>query len=341
MAKKKNKNVSKGKWGAISMKHCRRIRYDADAATYFSKITFTFRHPSSVTTKWEANDSSLRIYYRKYSSVTDEPLEEAQHVDILPEDCMYYGKYGKSTKVTYKLTGFTYTANAYYNINAWLRVYNIKVLAENAKTHLPEIIGPGTLKKTYKTGREKTLIKRYVVTPIPKTPAMQEHEMFGIYKYTWNNDDEMSIGYVDFTDCITLPSYDVNREDVTESWDDANYDQHILVPSKKIKGKFSMLFNSMERYTTFMNLIAEAKEYDEWSPGACVKLQVQVNNELDYEDNTDDHGNPVGIDQLRPNIEEGHFTIKIDSNPWVKPVFGHFDRYSPINVTIEQVDSSY
>ena len=195
---------------------------------------------------------------------------------------------------------------------------------------------PTTLKKTYKTESNTVWPLKYVtpVTPVYRPSSEIEQPIFEIARYTYNETtSNMDRSFVNFTDCITLPSYDVSREDVTESWDDANYDQHILVPTRKIKGKFSMLFPSMERYNEFMNYIYQAKINNTWSPNACVTLRVQINNELDY------NLKYTTPDKAAALHEIGNFTIKIDSNPWVKPIVGHFDKYSPINVTIEQVDT--
>ena len=334
------KNEAKGKWGAVSTKEITDLKFDPNEGSYCTKVTFTFKHASSVTTKWEPEDSSLRIYYRKYSIATGEPIEEAEHDDILPVDCLYYGKYGKATKVVYKITGFEYEAGVYYQFNIWLRVYNytIEAVSGESSAIITNVI-PTTLKKTYKAGREK----HYFVIPSTPTPTPapvveygcnDPQPLFKIARYSWSAVDGFYVkDFVDFTDCITLPSYEVSREDVNESWDDANYDQHILVPTRKIKGKFSMLFPSMERYNEFMYYVNTAKQLNEWSPNACVVLYVQINNELDYTYKY------VDAQHAAPLHEQGNFTIKIDSNPWIKPVVGHFDRYSPINVTIEQVDS--
>lgn len=327
-----------GKWGAISLKNYKG-KYSTREQTNYVRVRFSFKHKSSVTTKWEPEDSSLRIYYRKYDPTTGEAIGDAEYDDIHPEDCDKFSKGKKSTTVVYTVLGLD--PDSLYNINLWLRLYSYKVekttVVEGGQSVEKDVEVPTKLKKTYKTGSFK-----YTTKPAPSpspspSPSSSndenDHKLFEIATYTWNeNNSQYTTSFVDFTDCITLPSYEVNREDVTESWDDANYDQHIIVPTRKIKGKFSMLFPSMERYNEFINLIYQAKSLNAWSPGACVELRVQINNELDYESSSD-------VIYAEPLQEIGNFTIKIDNNPWVKPVFGHFDRYSPLNVTIEQVDT--
>ena len=333
-------NIAKGKWGAIHILNIDPLEYDVNEESYGTKITFSFKHASSVTTKWEPTDSSLRVYYRKYSIATGAPIGETEHDDIHPEDCMYYGKYGKSTKVVYKVLGFEYEEGVCYHFNVWLRVYNYDVEMHVDAYTREYVEVPTTLKKTYKEKPQSKYFVKYVAPPVPLPDYASEtpQHLFKIAKYVLNNEGtDYFVNFddkdIDFTDCITLPSYDVSREDVTESWDDANYDQHILVPTRKIKGKFSMLFPSMERYNEFLYYIAQAKQHNVWSPNACVLLHVQVNNELDYNFKYTDVQHAAAVH------EQGNFTIKIDSNPWVKPIVGHFDKYSPINVTIEQVDT--
>lgn len=330
MSKKDTMGRGAGKWGAISLKDINE-EYNVSLESNVIKIKFSFKHKTSVTTKWEPDDSSLRVYYRKYNA-SGEPIAEAEHIDILPENCEKFSKGKKSTTVVYNITGLD--SETIYNVNIWLRLYSYKVekttVIVDGQSVEQDVEVPTKLKKPiYKTGSQTQITSSAIIV----SEDENKRTLFQITKYRWNEgNSQYDRSFIDFTNCITLPSYEVNREDVTETWDDANYDQHVIVPTRKIKGKFSMLFPSMERYNEFMDLIYQAKMLNDWSPGACVRLRVQVNNELDY-------NNSVNIAKAIPVHEIGNFTIKIDNNPWVKPVFGHFDRYSPLNVTIEQVDT--
>ena len=336
MAKKDAKQRGAGKWGAIALKDFDGD-YDTTEQTNYIQIKVSFKHKSSVTTKWEPEDSSLRVYYRKYDRTTLQPIDDAEYDDIHPEDCDKFSKGKKSTTAIFTVLGLD--ADSFYHFNVWLRLYSYKVekttVIEGGQSVEKDVKVPTKLKKTYKTGSFDFTTQPSVPSPTPSQSSSKKrlYSLFEIATYTWNEaNNDYSTSYVDFTDCITLPSYEVNREDVTETWDDANYDQHVIVPTRKIKGKFSMLFPSMARYNEFINLIYQAKMLNVWSPGACVELRVQVNNELKYE-------SVIDVANAQPLHEIGNFTIKIDNNPWVKPVFGHFDKYSPLNVTIEQVDT--
>lgn len=49
------------------------------------------------------------------------------------------------------------------------------------------------------------------------------------------------INDADYSDYIVASSYDVNSEDVYESWKDANFTEHRVTVAEKVKGKFKIL----------------------------------------------------------------------------------------------------
>lgn len=49
------------------------------------------------------------------------------------------------------------------------------------------------------------------------------------------------VGGQDFTDYIVENSYDVNTEDVYESWQDGNMLEHRIIVASKVKGKFKIV----------------------------------------------------------------------------------------------------
>lgn len=183
--------------------------------------------------------------------------------------------------------------------------------------------------------------KKWTTYRNPKTAMPMEfgipgpsQPLFEIATYTNYHKEEDSDDWIydtdweDFTDLIALPSYDVNYEDITETWDDANYVSHITRVRKRISGKFSLWFSDLTRYNTFIKRLKENRERN-GEGEAYVMLRLQVNNEID-EESTD------SLSTNRPVRETGIFTIKMDSNPWVAPIFGHYDRYSAVNITIQQ-----
>ena len=48
------------------------------------------------------------------------------------------------------------------------------------------------------------------------------------------------IGQNDYTDYIVADSYDVNANDVYESWKDGNMMEHRIIVASKVKGKFKV-----------------------------------------------------------------------------------------------------
>lgn len=134
--------------------------------------------------------------------------------------------------------------------------------------------------------------------------------------------------WVDFTDCVELPSYDVNYEDVNEDWEDANYFTHRIKVRSKITGKLDLRFSDLTRYNQFIHYVRKSKECN-GNGTAYVELKLQINDELNEFSSS-------SIGSMRCACEEGLFFIKMDSNPWVAPVFGHYDKYQAISLSINE-----
>ena len=62
---------------------------------------------------------------------------------------------------------------------------------------------------------------------------------------------------------------------------------------------------------------------------AYVDLEVHLNNVLDVKKNVD-------LNTTQCINYKGKFFIKIDNNAWVQPIYGHYDKYSPLSVTIQE-----
>ena len=85
----------------------------------------------------------------------------------------------------------------------------------------------------------------------------------------------------DFTDCIPVPDYKVNNTEIVEEWEDGNYDLHSNVVQTRIKGTLTLKFRDRLRMNKFLECLA----YNENRYGkGRVRLKVQVNNELDFDD---------------------------------------------------------
>lgn len=67
-------------------------------------------------------------------------------------------------------------------------------------------------------------------------------------------------GVLDLTEHITVPSYKVNLLDVYEEWTDNNKVTHNDVVAKKVQGSFSLHFEYLEEYLTFIATMKELKK---------------------------------------------------------------------------------
>lgn len=201
------------------------------------------------------------------------------------------------------------SANTTYYTRAWIRLFN----------------SAGTkVKKTYKSPSVEN--ERLVITT---QYGDEEQPLFCVPRYEQiGSSDLYSLNWVDYTDCIKLPSYDVNSEDINEDWDDANYETHRIVTRKRISGKFEMIFPTFTRYKEFLNYLELSKQLN-GSGIAYVELKVHVNNVLDTRAD-------VNIANTRCINYIGKFFIKIDNNAWVQPIHGHYDKYSPLSITIQE-----
>ena len=83
-------------------------------------------------------------------------------------------------------------------------------------------------------------------------------------------------GVYDLTEHITVPSYKVNLLDVYEEWTDNNKVTHQDVVAKKAQGSFSVHFETLEEYLTF---IATMKEYKK--SNRSYDCSVYCNNTLE------------------------------------------------------------
>lgn len=65
------------------------------------------------------------------------------------------------------------------------------------------------------------------------------------------------IGENDYTKYITVPSYKVNRSPVSIEWEDCNYVKHKVIKRWKVAGTFSLYFDDIESYKSFINDVNE------------------------------------------------------------------------------------
>ena len=83
-------------------------------------------------------------------------------------------------------------------------------------------------------------------------------------------------GVLDLTEYITVPSYKVNLRDVYEEWTDNNKTTHQDVVAKKVQGSFSVHFETLEEYLTFIATMKELKKQNR-----AYDCSVYCNNTLE------------------------------------------------------------
>ena len=80
---------------------------------------------------------------------------------------------------------------------------------------------------------------------------------------------------VDFSDYVDTKKYSVNREDVIETWTDANKVVHGTVVRQKVKGNITLVFKSHTQYNYFVDTLRENKTGE-----GKYLVGVHVNNEV-------------------------------------------------------------
>lgn len=80
------------------------------------------------------------------------------------------------------------------------------------------------------------------------------------------------IGNVDYTSLIKSPDYDVNIENITETWVDGNYVNHTSIIRTRITGTVRMVLNK----TQYQQLLTDL-ETAKTAPGIYT-LGVHINN---------------------------------------------------------------
>ena len=302
----------------------------SNAEGYFIKGIIQFTYNS----KYYLTDESVRVFY-----TTTPGQSNADYVDIVPPGTSSsddhaieaelwqepYNQLGKSMKDKFRkptinldcshcIVGFTIknlSPNSKYYTTAWLRLFNSK----------------GAFKTSVRDPEDKNT--RYEIETMTYKYVRPLFQVATYEQVVDSNDNEVyGINYADFTDCIKLPSYDVNSEDINEDWEDADYRTHRIVTRRKVNGKFEMIFPTIERQKEFFHLLDISKELN-GDGNAYVELEVHLNNVLDFR---------TGIDMSDTHCinYKGKFFIKIDNNAWVQPIYGHYDKYSPLSVTIQE-----
>lgn len=253
----------------------------------------------------------IRLYYSTTGTVTG----DSPHVDIniTTENSYYTTENGVNVEYTF--------VNPTYETQLWIQL-RMQIWTNDDSWHsyyasyrYPKNSGELIEFKSAQHENELFMIAKY---SNPVTVTDEDGSTYTTYTKTWE----------DYTQCIALPSYDVNYEDINEDWDDANYVTHRVRVRQRISGKLSMWFSNLPQYNRFIDLLKKSKQCNGNGP-AYVELRLQINDDLDEDTGT-------GVDDRKCTFSTGLFFIKMDSNPWVAPIFGHYDRYQAVNLTIQE-----
>ena len=281
-------------------------------STFFEcQVWYRFKSGFTVT------DDSLRIYYSTTPSITSQTPYVS--VNRTSGAIIRMGRQVNGWNVLYcrvPVEGTSLTQDTPY----WLR----------ARLELFYSDGTGHPSKSYKKYRAPKN-----PTPVYTTNEGPIQKLFQIAKYTNphtgdDGDTEYDQIWEDFTDCIVVPSYDVNYEDINEDWEDADYVTHRIVPRSKITGDMELLFPDKTRYNKFLQLIKMNREVN---GSGYIMLRVQVNNDIDLEElmnTSQDLSTKKCVNYI------GNFFLKFENNPWVIPVINQYSKYDPLRIEIQE-----
>lgn len=282
-------------------------------ATYFL-VTFQYKHKSG----YSVHDDSVRMYYS-----LDAEIEHGTPYIVLdvnhPEDDP-------------NILSWT-TVNGYYQMVCRVPGTNDTPLVTDTTYWLRPFL------QLYTSGGKK--YKKYRGpggNPISETTGVAgpSQKLFCIAEYSnphegEDGDTEYDTTWVDFTSNIVMSTYDVNYEDVTEDWEDADYVTHRIIPRTRIKGSLEMYFFSKYEYNNFIRLLQINRKVNNELGNGYVQLKLQVNNNLDP---AVDIFSTTDLGDRRCARDIGMFFITMESNPWNVPMFGHYDKIEPLRLEI-------
>lgn len=285
------------------------IKMTEITAVSYTSISVVFRFHYKPQTNFTAN--SIRLYY-----TTTPGQGNADYVDITPENADSW-RLSNETKnnyiVRYTLKNLPGGAGTTYYVRVWLRLFNKSGSKVKYSFKSPAEAPIACSTKEYDRTVNMLMIGNPVNMAVPTVPA------------------STTLVYIptNFTQLIPAGSYDVLQTDVTEEWTDANYEKHIIVARTKVTGKFNMLFSDKQEYNNFLHLLDKNRAIN---ASGKVYMGVHLNNQLDYPEDWEE----IGVGNLRNEIYWSYFYVNISSIPWVEPYYGHYDKYSPISVSIEE-----
>lgn len=188
-----------------------------------------------------------------------------------------------------------------------------------------EIYLVGTAEIGDKTYKAKSTVVSFT-TLIKDHP---EQSLLKIYNTSLGSNGK----YEDFTEFIKVPTYNVQRTIVEETWEDANYVTHSITARYKIKGSFELYFDTREKYYHFIDLLRLEKALiisgnnRKSKRNNTVRMSVQLNDVIDPESITDheivdsEAVEDRDLPYVRCKMEQSAFFVKIDDLPWQVPYY--------------------
>lgn len=77
-----------------------------------------------------------------------------------------------------------------------------------------------------------------------------------------NNMIFLQIGSTDLSPAADIQSYEMNSQDVYETWTDANWLDHRVIVRQRISGKVKLGYSSAAAFTALQTLLAAARQAD-------------------------------------------------------------------------------
>lgn len=81
------------------------------------------------------------------------------------------------------------------------------------------------------------------------------------------------IGTTDLTPYVDIQNFDVNSEDIYESWTDGNFIEHREITRSRVIGKIKLGFSDTTDFTNFQTLLSNNRNVNGYYP-----IQIHVNN---------------------------------------------------------------
>lgn len=87
---------------------------------------------------------------------------------------------------------------------------------------------------------------------------------------------------LDYTAHIIVPTYKVQREPVTKTWEDATFTNHIDFLRWRLKGSFKIYFETVDQFNYFMDKLETMRDTDFYTPASFYDNDTRTLKESKY-----------------------------------------------------------